>query len=1052
MKKVLLFFYLVIHTFLAVGQGCPGPSQRTALINLQRSNVIEGGRAGQLPLTDTCGNLRYAQYVEINLIPIAYTPTATGNTENLSEFVETPSGAVWYIDWQGQARRLTLEPDRDWLKISNNSIPYAITDSIYTDNYAAVNMRVVWPKAQFLYGDSTSLDGGNAVGAGLRDVRIGFKRLLDSAAYSSLGQEGRTLTARIGPQTNSFRIQKAGGVQPTAPTAPFRDIFAVQDDSLILLKDYPYTRVDTSTPYNFCYTNEQGYLQTRLLTDLPFGTGTVESVNITPPAAGITASGGPITSSGSITLGLANDLAAYEGLTTNGIVVRTGDGTATTRAMSFSGDVSNAPGWLGAFDNSDGVAGSPALRLFSGGFGWHQTCKVVATTNISLSGTQTIDGIAANVGDRVLVTAQTTGTNNGIYVVSAGAWARAGDSDASGEFNGGQMMWVSQGSVYGNSFWYMATPPPITMGSTSISYSRFNGVGDNWGSDFVNTTGGFFTGNGKVATPLSLASGSITATQLANTGVSAGSYTNANITINAQGLITAASNGSGGGAPAGTSTQTLRYDGTNTLVSTSQITNNGSEVGIGGAPVAGFELYTNGATRTDGTGVFRGSGSAFAGGLTGASVRLTNTVASSSAYMGVDDSGVFHLQQNVGNDILTTDPTVGAVAVTNSFDLQGTISPASIGSDQNDYDLGDGGAAAIARLTSSAAVNTTGLTGGRPGRVLAINNIGSFNITLKNEDAASTAANRFALGGDIILSAGNGVILIYDATSSRWRYYGAPAQSSLTYEFSSPVTGSSVTIPSRAVAVHVLCIAAGAGGGSGRKGAAGTVRCGGGGGASGPIAENTTLISLLGGATTLSVTVGAGGAGGAARTTDNTNGLSGSGGGATVVTVSGNTICRASGGTGGGGGSATSGSAGGSGNSDFSSSAGGAASGTGGAGSQANSSSNRCSAGGGPGGGITTGDVASNGGNGGAGQYGVIQSGNGGTTVSPDATAPATSPQYGCQGGGGGASSITGNGGNGSNGVRGSGGGGGGAAVNGVGDSGAGGNGGDGYVRIIFTF
>lgn len=271
MKKVILFIYLVIHTFLAVGQGCPGPAQRTALINLQRSNIIEGGRAGQLPLSDACGNLRYAQYVEVNLIPISYTPTATGNTENLSEFVETPSGAVWYIDWQGQARRLTLEPDRDWLKISNNGIPYAITDSIYTDNYAAVNMRVVWPKAQFLYGDSTSLDGGNAVGAGLRDVRLGFKRLLDSAAWSSIGQEGRTLTGRLGPQTNSFRIQKSGGVQPTSPTAPFRDIFAVQDDSLILMKDYPYTRVDTLTPINFLYTDEQGYLQSGLLSDLPLG-------------------------------------------------------------------------------------------------------------------------------------------------------------------------------------------------------------------------------------------------------------------------------------------------------------------------------------------------------------------------------------------------------------------------------------------------------------------------------------------------------------------------------------------------------------------------------------------------------------------------------------------------------------------------------------------------------------------------------------------------------------------------------------------------------------
>lgn len=57
------------------------------------------------------------------------------------------------------------------------------------------------------------------------------------------------------------------------------------------------------------------------------GSGTVTSVNITQPAAGITASGGPVTSSGSITLTLANDLAAVEGLSSTGIVRRTGSDT-----------------------------------------------------------------------------------------------------------------------------------------------------------------------------------------------------------------------------------------------------------------------------------------------------------------------------------------------------------------------------------------------------------------------------------------------------------------------------------------------------------------------------------------------------------------------------------------------------------------------------------------------------------------------------------------------------------------------------------------------------
>lgn len=55
------------------------------------------------------------------------------------------------------------------------------------------------------------------------------------------------------------------------------------------------------------------------------GGGTVTSVNLTAPAAGITVSGGPITTSGSITLALADDLAALEALSgTNTIYYRSG--------------------------------------------------------------------------------------------------------------------------------------------------------------------------------------------------------------------------------------------------------------------------------------------------------------------------------------------------------------------------------------------------------------------------------------------------------------------------------------------------------------------------------------------------------------------------------------------------------------------------------------------------------------------------------------------------------------------------------------------------------
>lgn len=55
--------------------------------------------------------------------------------------------------------------------------------------------------------------------------------------------------------------------------------------------------------------------------------------------------------------------------------------------------------------------------------------KVATTTNISLSGTQSIDGVLVAVGDRVLVKNQIATQSNGVYVVSASGWVRASDAD-----------------------------------------------------------------------------------------------------------------------------------------------------------------------------------------------------------------------------------------------------------------------------------------------------------------------------------------------------------------------------------------------------------------------------------------------------------------------------------------------------------------------------------------------------------------------------------------------------------------------------------------------
>ena len=111
---------------------------------------------------------------------------------------------------------------------------------------------------------------------------------------------------------------------------------------------------------------------------------------------------------------------------------------------------------------------------------YKQATRVVTVANITLSGgaPATVDGVSLSANNRILVTAQSTGSQNGIYLVSTvgsgsnGTWVRTNDANDTGEIEAGMIVMVTEGSVYADTQWKLITDDPITIGSTALTFTQ----------------------------------------------------------------------------------------------------------------------------------------------------------------------------------------------------------------------------------------------------------------------------------------------------------------------------------------------------------------------------------------------------------------------------------------------------------------------------------------------------------------------------------------------------------------------------------------------------
>lgn len=407
--------------------------------------------------------------------------------------------------------------------------------------------------------------------------------------------------------------------------------------------------------------------------------------------------------------------------------------TSTTTSSSLNGDIftvlrngftgigSTTPGSLLAIGSSTNFINlsNTATSTFSHGINITNGCFAINGTCVGSGGSGTVTSVATNNG----ITGGTITTTGTIGLAA-----------------------IAANSVLGNITGSSAVPTALATSSlflnasvsntgllTSTDWSTFNGKQN--AGNYITALTGDVTASGP---------GSVAAT-LATVNSNVGSFTNANVTVNAKGLVTAVSNGSGG-SPAGASS-TIQYNA------------NGS---FGGAS----DVYTDGTNLGIGTNV---PPTSLSFGSTGTGISLYNTS---------DQTTNFELGKLYWNsNVLTLSATKGGTGILRSLTIDGG----------NVLTLASGG-------TSRFTVGTLFQANTAAGPALSNTTGLSSTVPVFLPDKAQTNTG-FAAG-----TAGNINVIVGGAESARWTSVGYGQGSSTPWANLSVSGTGSATVPLFAVA------------------------------------------------------------------------------------------------------------------------------------------------------------------------------------------------------------------------------------------------------------